>query len=675
MRCVGLVEMDATSAMSTPSSVDSRPHHPACDLCHARKVRCDRQDPCGNCQDANTACLRQRPPRRHRKELVRRGPNPHPRSSRESRPIQPALQQTEGPTVDSGVSHSSHMDKRRNPSDGLGEPQGWISLVPLTDAQISGTLYQFDYVSGLTVDRREALESALRVASHVSDSVDSAGQVSGMAISVVDGLPKIPGAEFLSWMLRDIECDRFGAYVQDYFRHVSLSSLKKMGLALLRREVPAPTSTIYTVCVNAVAYKFLTTVLTVDGGDDLTEDLRVRAQEYRASAQAALKQIPLVTPPSLALLQALLCGVFLHQGSGDTTLCWGLTKAACRVCVDLGLDVAVLQGASISSDTYYCVIWCYMLEKNYACKTGHCRSSLSASLGTDLPSLPPPGVPVSGLLEIYIDLARIQAVLLPYLESSSAESREGPTFDDVGDELLSKMNQIHSKIEQIASPSPLWKGLDMNSEVAALQFAFHSVMTAIFHLRQVTSSQTASSTELYLQSARQPLSALVSMCLSCDKQSTVAFLHWTLLYYPLTAYFVLFCNVVTTANLADFELLSTIADCLAHSGSISPPIAQLQRLFCKLVSLAQCFLPGGRRSIADDTTSSSTAVTIPTHAPSEDARGWPSWPYWGESGMAIPTTMMTPFKDGNVSYLDFPAWDPFLAVNGNNLFVESDYGN
>ncbi|PLB53602.1 hypothetical protein P170DRAFT_469090 [Aspergillus steynii IBT 23096] len=655
--------------MSTPSSVDSRPQHPACDLCHARKVRCDRQDPCGNCQDANTACRRQRPPRRHRKELVRRSPNPQTRSSRESRPIQPALQQPEEPSLDSGASHASRMDKGRHPSHAPSEPQGWISLVPLTDAQISGTLYQFDCVPGLTLDRRQALESALRVASNVSESVDSAGEGSSIPPSGADGSSKIPGAEFLSWMLRDIECDRFGAFVQDYFRHVSLPSLKKMGLALLRREVSAPTSTIYTVCVNAVAYKFLTTVLTIDGAEGLTEELRASAQEYRASAQAALKQIPLVAPPSLALLQAMLCGIFLHQGSGDTTLCWGLTKAACRACLDLGLDAAVLQGTSVSSEAYYCFLWCYMLDKNYASKTGRCRSSLNVSLGTDLQSSPFPGVPMAGLLEVYVDLARIQAVLLPYLEGSSANCRETAVFDDVGDELLSKMNQIHSKIDHIASPSPLWKGLDMQSEIAALEFSFHSVMTAIFHLRQVTSSQTAASTELYLQSARQPLSALVSMCLSCDKQSTVAFLHWTLLFYPLTAYFALFCNVVTTANVADFQLLSTIADCLVHSGAISPPIAQLQSLFRKLVSLAQCFLPGHRRSIADE------AATMPAHVPSEDARAWPSWPYWGEAGAGFPAAMVAPGKDDNASFLDFPAWDPFLVVNENHTFIENGLGS
>lgn len=320
---------------------------------------------------------------------------------------------------------------------------------------------------------------------------------------------------------------------------------------------------------------------------------------------------------------------------------------------------------------------------------------------------------MAGLLEVYVDLARIQAVLLPYLESPSASSRDNLAFDDIGDELLSKMNHIHSKIDhvsaaksaisslparsnqsgKIASPSALWKGLDMQSEIAALEFAFHSVMTAIFHLRQVTSSQTATSTELYLQSARQPLSALVSMCLSCDKQSTVAFLHWcatfrsalesnmadmmdfrTLLYYPLTAYLALFCNVVTTANFADFQLLSTIADCLVHSGSISAPIAQLQSLFRRLVSLAQCFLPGHRRSITHDA-SFSTAATMPPQVSSEDARGWPSWAYWGEAGAAFSTTMMAADKDDNAALLDLPTWDPFLVLSEDNTFVGNDLGN
>lgn len=97
----------------------------------------------------------------------------------------------------------------------------------------------------------------------------------------------------------------------DYFRHISIPKLKQMGLSLLRNKIPTRESIIYTVCVNAVAYKFISTVVNLEEDTDLAFELRKNAKEYRASAQAALKQIPLLIAPSLALLQAIICGVSL----------------------------------------------------------------------------------------------------------------------------------------------------------------------------------------------------------------------------------------------------------------------------------------------------------------------------------------------------------------------------
>lgn len=70
----------------------------------------------------------------------------------------------------------------------------------------------------------------------------------------------------------------------------------------------------------------------------------------------------------------------------------------------------------------------------------------------------------------------------------------------------------------------LWEGLDARSEISALEFAYHSTMTMIFRLFQ--RDMTSSLDSQYLQSARQGLSALVSMCLTSPKQHAVAFLHW-----------------------------------------------------------------------------------------------------------------------------------------------------
>ncbi|KAE8363462.1 hypothetical protein BDV27DRAFT_129891 [Aspergillus caelatus] len=55
--------------------------HRVCDTCHARKVRCDRQNPCGNCQDQNTLCTRHRSMAR----AERRAPRPTKRASSANR--------------------------------------------------------------------------------------------------------------------------------------------------------------------------------------------------------------------------------------------------------------------------------------------------------------------------------------------------------------------------------------------------------------------------------------------------------------------------------------------------------------------------------------------------------------------------------------------------------------
>lgn len=63
------------------------------------------------------------------------------------------------------------------------------------------------------------------------------------------------------------------------------------------------------MCVNAVADKFLTTVISLENDADFALELRKNATEYRAAAQTALKQIPLPATPYLGLLQAILSGV------------------------------------------------------------------------------------------------------------------------------------------------------------------------------------------------------------------------------------------------------------------------------------------------------------------------------------------------------------------------------
>jgi hypothetical protein len=88
-----------------------------------------------------------------------------------------------------------------------------------------------------------------------------------------------------------------------------MPTLEKMAMSLLRKDASLSDSILYTVCVNVMAYEFLTTALMVEEKIGLSQRLQQNALRYRATAQAALRKIPLVTTPSLALLQAIICGV------------------------------------------------------------------------------------------------------------------------------------------------------------------------------------------------------------------------------------------------------------------------------------------------------------------------------------------------------------------------------
>ncbi|KAL4929535.1 Zn(II)2Cys6 transcription factor [Aspergillus undulatus] len=611
-----------------------------CDSCHSRKVRCDRNDPCGNCMDQNTACTRSRGmrrlPKRDLSAYRRRGRaitaadhqrGPTPPVSQPPQYQSQAQSQSQATSSDTGLNLPGQI--RNAESFGMSEDQrlmlfgrldmdmnmnlninmninfdlqSWMSIVPLTETQMINRK-QPDHTLDLTWTRRRALESALSVAGRILGSLEQT------ASAADEGQRYIPSAELLLWMLKDIGSDKFGSFISDYFRHVGKENLKAMGLAILSNTATPPDDILYTICVNSVAFKFLNATLgTGADDDDLAQRLCQSALLYRETAKATLKQIPLVTKPSLTLLQALLCGIFLHQGSGDTNACRELAKTACRVAMDIGLHPGAANMESLTEAEYYCFMWCFMLDRNYAWKFGGPRI---LHLEPDAVIGPPPThVTVSKLILIYLDLAKVQDVMIPFLNDPTKAGRENAFHfpNGVGIRLLQKMEGIRRDINQIKPPSPSWIGLDPASEIATLDFAYHCILTNLLHIRQIVlgqhqnnntgnsdrnmHNQTTTPVETYLDSARRGLGALLTLCASSDRQKTVAYLHWTLLYYPITACIALFCNAIATSHAGDFAILSAVSQCLAQSGSLSPPIAAMQSLLDEFVALSRGFFFG-----------------------------------------------------------------------------------
>lgn len=240
-----------------------------------------------------------------------------------------------------------------------------------------------------------------------------------------------------------------------------------MGLNLLHRTGSPHDLLISTICVNCMASKFLTAITTTGIDSELIHEMTHSVVQFQAAAKVALRNISLLTSPSLGLLQALLSGVsidnpdkqcigsnenqiFLHQGSGDITVCWELTKAACRVCMSLGLDTIMKTGGTVSEEQYYCVAWCYILDKNFAFKMGRSKPLLDIDLGHFISNRSSHQHPTSDFFQIYMSLARVQAALVPYLRGcSSTLTSDLSSSHGIGKLWLVNMQQIQERIEHV----------------------------------------------------------------------------------------------------------------------------------------------------------------------------------------------------------------------------------
>lgn len=237
-----------------------------------------------------------------------------------------------------------------------------------------------------------------------------------------------------------------------------------MGLSILFNTATPPNSNLYTVCVNSMAFRFLNTTLGTGRGDDESaQRLRHNALLYRETAKTALKKISLVTKPSLPLLQALLCGIFLHQGSGDTNTCRDLAKSACRVCMDIGLHPDATNLEEVTEAEYYCFMWCYKLDRNYACKFGGPRI-LDMEPETIISPSAAPNITASEFILIYLDIAKVQDGMIPFLNDPTKAARDDAfqPIQGVGTLLLQKMNSIRHDIDQVHNypstyPPPLYR--------------------------------------------------------------------------------------------------------------------------------------------------------------------------------------------------------------------------
>jgi hypothetical protein len=166
------------------------------------QVRCDRQDPCGNCQDAEVPCSRGRAvKRKHTTTRRQRSKNPVSRLQAIPDEIFEAeltASETYSPMEMPPIARSISCPE----TEEIQSPATGNTYDPIHDAQLT-IQRQLRNLQNLTLDRRRVLESALSVIGLLSGNSRDLVQGSQASTSS-ETSSKYPSIEFLTWMLKGI---------------------------------------------------------------------------------------------------------------------------------------------------------------------------------------------------------------------------------------------------------------------------------------------------------------------------------------------------------------------------------------------------------------------------------------------------------------------------------------
>ncbi|KAL0256856.1 hypothetical protein SLS55_007665 [Diplodia seriata] len=485
------------------------------------------------------------------------------------------------------------------------------NIRPMSTPQSPSTIEAQSYIQheleaakDLSSTRRTVLRSVGELINQLDGKLKASTSARADFSCTGTGLQDIqyPSIEFLCWMLKEIKGDRLGFHVSSYFKHINPKNLENMGIALVNQQEDQDTLLLYSICVNAMAVKFLNTIIPEETSPEIVEEMRKSVQKYMTSAKIAMSRIPLLASPSLTLLQALLCSAFIVQGQGDTAACWAFTSAACKTCMDLGLHTGRGDFYDPRSDTnelYYCFVWCYNLDKSFSMNLGRRTSLLYTDLIKPTESIWNEA-PVN-LMTIYLELSRIQSVVVSDLthKSKDEDTSEHSHKSALISKMLEQMQDVKNEMDKLKDEPEKFRGLFMESEINALEFSYWCIMTAIRRCERATTGSKTSVGENCLEAARSAICSLRSLQKpqpvpvsegGIGLGTTMSFVNWTLLFYPLTPFFILFCNVVATSNRDDFALMKAMTEDLSDFSDRSTSIERLQRLFTIFLGLAEPLL-------------------------------------------------------------------------------------
>ncbi|KAJ5482564.1 transcriptional regulator family: Fungal Specific TF [Penicillium sp. IBT 31633x] len=314
-------------------------------------------------------------------------------------------------------------------------------------------------------------------------------------------------------------------------------------------------------------------------------------KSYESCAFRALKRLDFLNPPTLPFIQSLISAASLTQYLGNMSQAWILNSYAARLIT--ALEYHEIRKPQVNShhddEIHRAVSWCFYLDR-----------SLSTLLYRPL-SLPEPRIspanlisdyeciPYIPLIRILFDLAQIQGELL-----ACGNADNTPQIIANHSNLQERMEAIHSRLQTNRTSAPDMISFDWH----AADFCYYAILVDILRSRLKYSFSPLTHKEC-LSCSRKSLKALHHLQRNLtDSPGFVdpypSFLTWTVLLYPLSPFFVLFCNIIGELDMDDYNLMRDITQNLSQFAA-SPYISKLHKLLDALQNLCAPLIEAKQR--------------------------------------------------------------------------------
>lgn len=265
------------------------------------------------------------------------------------------------------------------------------------------------------------------------------------------------------------------------------------------------------------------------------------------------------------------------QNQGDMSRSWTLAALASRTLVSLNyhsIDSLTLFDET-NCDIYGSLYTCYYLDKMLSVLLLRPPSLPKLKIKPADLVLLDPQFPLSASIKIMVEFAQIQEGVLDILNYTNKNDQVVLITN-----LIRNMHEIHALIKKHQNEQP-FRGTTY--EWTAIEFGYYALLASVLHLNQRI-LKDRSIREDCLWASRQ---ALIRLGKIQDEMYMDAnfldeypyFLTWTLLFYPLSPFFVLFSNVVFSAHLDDYSLMATVTKGVSRFVEMHPSVAEIHKLF------------------------------------------------------------------------------------------------